>query len=306
MMWKFLLIVVSSPGNVYGENRVEDPGAGASPGVLIVRTGTRYETVAEAAKKARDGDVIEIRAGIYAGDVTVWKQSRLTLRGVGGRAHLQADGKAAQGKGIWVIMGDDTVVENIEFSGARVSDGNGAGIRLHGRGLTIRNCYFHHNQNGILGGHPEGSVVIVDSEFERNGGGDGKTHNIYIGKADRLDIRFSKFHRAHVGHNVKSRARTTHIENTLIFDGSDGESSYGVDTPNGGVVTLVENVIQQGPKTQNKTLISYGAEGIKHDQNSLRLERNVLIDGAINGRFLKVRGDVVPELIDNVQRREKP
>jgi hypothetical protein len=58
--------------------------------------------------------------------------------------------KTPGGKGIWVISGNDTVVENIEFSGAAVPDANGAGIRFEGVNLTVRNCYFHHNQNGIL------------------------------------------------------------------------------------------------------------------------------------------------------------
>src|SRR5574337_556937 len=59
-------------------------------------------TIAEAARLARDGDVVEIAAGTYRRDVAVWLQRRLTLRGVGGQPELVADGEDAEGKAIWL------------------------------------------------------------------------------------------------------------------------------------------------------------------------------------------------------------
>jgi hypothetical protein len=77
--------------------------------------------------------------------------SNLTIAGVGaGRAVINAAGHNSQGKAIWVISGNNTMVEDIEFAGATVPDMNGAGIRAEGNNLTIRNCYFHDNQDGIL------------------------------------------------------------------------------------------------------------------------------------------------------------
>jgi len=87
--------------------------------------------------------------------------------------------KTPGGKGIWVISGNDTVVENIEFSGAAVPDANGAGIRFEGVNLTVRNCYFHHNQNGILTNNQQvGELLVEYTEFGFNGDGSGQTHNI--------------------------------------------------------------------------------------------------------------------------------
>src|SRR5712692_1011958 len=85
----------------------------------VLRVGAKRELKrpSAAAQIARDGDVIEIDAGIYDRDAAVWRQHRLTIRGVGGRAHLRADGAHVEGKGIWVIKGNDTTIENIEFSG---------------------------------------------------------------------------------------------------------------------------------------------------------------------------------------------
>ena len=61
----------------------------------------QYRMPSLAARAARDGDVIEIAAGDYRGDVAVWRADNLTIRGVGGRARLEANGEAAQGKAIW-------------------------------------------------------------------------------------------------------------------------------------------------------------------------------------------------------------
>ena len=98
-----------------------------------------------------DGDTVEIDAGLYSGNVTKWFANRLVIRSKGnGYAHLEAAGNYAEGKAIWVIKGADCTVEGIEFSGCKVPDHNGAGIRQEGKNLILRNCFFHHNEMGIL------------------------------------------------------------------------------------------------------------------------------------------------------------
>src|SRR4051812_32321476 len=129
---------------------------------LVVGPRHELKTPSAAAKVARDGDVVEIEAGLYAGDAAIWFQNALTIRAVGGRVQLRADGAQAEGKGIWVIKGAGTVIEGVEFSGAKVADRNGAAIRLEGPGLTVRNSYFHGNQNGILTGRHLESDVLVE------------------------------------------------------------------------------------------------------------------------------------------------
>ena len=85
------------------------------------RTGPNTFTVPSAAiAAAQTGDVIEIDAGEYVDDNAVWGASNLTLRGVGGRAHMRSTQLIGNGKGIWVTSNNATV-ENIEFSGAAVS-----------------------------------------------------------------------------------------------------------------------------------------------------------------------------------------
>ena len=275
----------------------------AQPAVLRVGAKRELKRPSDAAKIAQDGDTVEIDAGTYEGDAAVWQQHRLTIRGLGGRAHLRANGAHAEGKAIWVIKGNDTTIESVEFSGAKVPHRNGAGIRLEGAGLTVRDCYFHDNENSILTVANQASDIVVEhSEFAHNGYGDGQSHNLYIGNVRTFMLRFSYVHHAVVGHNVKSRALRNHITYNRIMDENDGRSSYAVEFPNGGLALVIGNVIQQGPATENPTIVSYGAEGLLHPLNELYFVSNTVVnDRPAGGRFLFVRaGADAARIVNNV------
>jgi hypothetical protein len=276
----------------------------AQAATLQVGPGKTYVYPSIAAKHAQNGDTIEIAAGVYSQDVAVWRQSNLKIRGVGGKAVLQANGAHAEGKAIWVVKGNNVTIENVEFSGAKVPDANGAGIRIEGIGLTIRNCYFHHNENGIMGGgvKPNDDILVESSEFAYNGRGDGYTHNIYIGAARSFTLKSSYVHHAHVGHNVKSRAYNNKILYNRIMDEATGDSSYVIDLPNGGVDYVVGNLVEQGPNAQNSTVISYGAEGLRKAPNELYLINNTIVNNRTQGgRFVYARsGGGAVRLVNNL------
>lgn len=262
-----------------------------------------YLTPCAALQVATPGDVIEIDAGLYKGDVCAFYADNLTIRGVNGRAHLDADGKYAQGKGIWVPKGNNTVIENIEFSGAKVPSRNGAGIRQDGRDLTVRNCYFHDNENGILGGTAGSTILIEFTEFARNGYGDGYSHNVYIGHIDTLIFRFNYSHEANVGHLLKTRAGVNYILYNRLT-GESGTASYEVNIPNGGTTYLIGNLIQQGPTTQNSTMLSYLEEGL-HALNpgkDLYVINNTFVNQRHAGTFVRadLRGLIPPVITNNI------
>lgn len=242
-------------------------------------------SISVAAAMARDGDTIEIEAGDYLADVAVFKQSNLTLRGVGAsRPRLIASGASAEGKAIWVIRGGQVTVENIEFRDARVPDKNGAGIRFERGNLTVRNCKFENNENGILSA--SGTDMLLDienSEFGHNGAGDGRSHNIYIGHIGRLTVTGSYFHHARTGHLLKSRARESHIFYNRLTDETGGKASYELDLPNGGRAYVVGNLIEQNSQTENSNIIAFGVEGYqKKGRNELYLINNTIVDNRPN------------------------
>ncbi len=244
--------------------------------ILTVGPGQQYSTIGAAVAASKDGDVVQVQAGTYTNDfVTVTKD--ITLEGVGGMVHMVATVPPPNGKAIMTVNGDVTV-RNFEFSGAKVRDGNGAGIRYEGGDLTVENSYFHHNENGLLA-NPDagGSITIRNSEFAYNGKGDGYTHNLYVNAVGSLTIEDSYFHDANVGHEIKSRALNTTITGTRIHD-NGSTASYSVDLPNGGKAVLSGNTIQQGPNSQNPAIVAFGAEGGLHAGSSLTMTDNTVIN----------------------------
>ncbi len=256
---------------------------------LPVGPGKLYNVPSAVLANVQDGDTVLIEPGLYQGDVASWTKNNLVLKGAAKFAHLDAAGKSAEGKAIWVISGKNTVVENIEFSGATVPDQNGAGIRQQGDNLTVRHCYFHGNEDGILGGGgPASDVVIEYSEFAGNGFGDGQSHNMYISNVKSFTLRFCYSHDARIGHEVKSRANANYILYNRILDGLNGTASYSVDLPNGGTSFLIGNVLQQSPLSDNSTLVSYGAEGLTNSPNDLFIYNNTFVNDMSGGNFVRV------------------
>jgi len=270
-----------------------------APNPTPLRVGATREitSIADAARRVRDGDTVEIDAGSYRGDiaVAVWQQNRLTLRAVGGRVRLLAHGASAEGKAIWVIRGEQVSVEGFDFEGTRVATRNGAGIRFETGQLTVRDCRFVDNEMGLLTSNDAGAELVVEfSEFAHNLRPDGHNHQLYAGTIGRLAVTSSYFHHGTIGHLLKSRAAVNHIHYNRLTDEASGRSSYELEFPNGGVAVVVGNLIQQGPKTENSIMISYGAEGYRWPVNVLALANNTLVDDLPEGgRFLRVwAGDV--------------
>lgn len=245
-----------------------------------VGPGQRFARPSQAANAAQNGDTVIIAAGVYADDVCIWRQDRLVIRSFGGMAHMKSSGKTADGKGIWVIAGRDTIVEGIEFSGATSPDRNGAGIRVDGPNLVLRNCFFHDNQNGILtNSDPASDLLVEGCEFASNGRGDGLTHNLYIGRIRSFTMRGTYSHHAKIGHNLKTRAQANYIIGNRIMDEANGTSSYVVDVPNGGLTFLLGNFIQQGPASSNRSvIINYGEEGAVHPSQRLYVCHNTIVN----------------------------
>lgn len=270
---------------------VTNPEATLSNDLNVLRVGSQqpYKTIADAARAAKDGQIVEIQAGTYISDVALWHQKVLTIRAVGGRARIYANGAAAEGKAIWVFRNGDFTVENIEFFDAKVGDHNGAGIRAEAGSLVVNNCLFYGNQNGILTTGELSLVDIKNSEFAYNGHGDGLSHAIYIGLVKELRVFGSYFHHANRGHLIKSRAEKSVIAYNRITDESAGRASYEIDLPNGGDAFVGFNVVQQSATGENSALISFGAEGLRWSKNRLWLEKNTLVnDNPWGGTFLRV------------------
>lgn len=249
------------------------------------------KTPSEAARQARDGDIIEIDAGVYRNDYVTWRQNDLTIRGVGGMAHLESSGLIPNRKAIWITQGDNTVIENIEFSGAAVQHTNGAGIRHEGGDLTLRNTFFHDNEFSILtGALPNASIEISDSRFWNQKRPTRHSHGIYIGAVRRLTLIGNHFTGTDQGHQVKSRALENHILYNRIDDVPGGNSSRLIDLSNCGLSLVIGNEMHQGATTRNNNAIGYGPEGCEgrsEEQMRLYVVHNTFVNEAQAGSFVR-------------------
>jgi hypothetical protein len=252
------------------------------------------DNLSDAIRNAQDGDVLELVAGDYRGQVATVRQKRLTLRGVGGRAVLHADGQNAEGKAILVLRHGDFDIENIEFRGARVPDANGAGIRFERGRLTVKRCAFFDNENGILTGNiADSELTVLDSDFGQAPLNTKLPHLIYVGRIARFVLSGSRVSGGQQGHLVKSRARESDVRYNQLVDGEAGQAAYELEFPNGGQVTVVGNVIGQSENSSNPAIVSYGAEGMDgvndQRQHSFSFVNNTVINWGLRpAHFVRV------------------
>ena len=225
----------------------------------------------QAAAVAKDGDLVVFDPGVYHG-CAIWAASHLTIEARRPPTTMNqtvmtqtvVTGPACADRGLFLFGGNDITVRGITFAHARDSWHTGAGILMEGANLTVENSRFLDNENGILVGGPPSSVVrIVHDLFRGNGSCEGAcAHALYAGKRiARLEVVGCVFLDNHIGHHIKSRARSTVIRDNRIEDGPAGTASYLIELPDGGDGVIVNNVLEKGPNSQNKEVaISIGTE----------------------------------------------
>ena len=278
-------------------------GAGLQPvtdytvpsGANVLRVGAdkAFHTLASALAMSRNGDVLLVDAGTYVNDFATIR-SKVSIIGVGGMVNLVATQAPPNGKAI-LTVDTDALIQNVSFSGAAVPDANGAGIRYEGGSLTLRNCSFHNNENGLMSAAvPGGTLLIQHCDFGHNGNGNGLTHNLYAGGIKQLTIEDSVFHDAVVGHEIKSRALNTTITGSVISDGPDGTASYSIDLPNGGKGLISGNLIYKGPQAENQAIIHFGGEGIPYAGSSLLVTGNQVTNDRGPGAVAVLNHTAIP------------
>ncbi len=251
----------------------------------------------KAVRMAGSGETIRVSSGRY--DLSDLKIPRnLTLIG-DGDGDVVFFSSVPVAKGILnPLWASSFRVENIRFEGVRSPDLNGAGIRHDGADLTIVNCIFENNDDGVLAtGQERGRISIIGSQFIGNGHGDGYSHGIYVASGGVLDIRASRFIGTKIGHHVKSLAARTSITDSF-FDDASGRTSYAVDASRGGAVSITHNTFLHAADGDNPTLINYdltrGGEAV-----SLEIIGNRIVNRNRYGRLLRNDTPVTPIISDN-------
>jgi len=272
-------------------------GSAAAAERWVVGPGGTPMTLADALSKATDGDTVEMLAGDYAGGLLI-ENRRLTFRAMG-RAVVRGDAeKLSPYKALWTVRGGQVLIDGVEFRGMRAQDGGGAGVRQEGGQLTLFKAQFFDNEHGVLALNDEKAELTIDAcafgLAPKVVGG--LYHLLNVGRIGKLMVTGSRFQQGFEGHLIKSRAREAVVNYNLIHDGVRGGASYEIEFANGGLATLLGNVIGQGVDHQNPVLVAFGTEGNAWDKNELRVVHNTFINyGWLPAWFLRVVKDKLPE-----------
>jgi hypothetical protein len=250
----------------------------------IYLNGRQMEDLASAMKMAKDSDVIHISSGLYKQAGILMADNVRIIAELGAAVY----GATKAGKGALVIKGDNTYIEGLECHSIYVPDNNGVCIRLEGKGITLDNVYFHHAQGGLLGSPKGGDISINNSRFEHLGDGT-FYHGIYTLKETRLYINNSYFlNNRNGGHEIKSRSFHTEITNSVIAS-SQSRDSRLIDVPNGGSLIIKNNVLVEGPFSENHDLLSWGVEGIIHPKERVLIQDNLIISDKKSAQLISFK-----------------
>jgi MYXO-CTERM domain-containing protein len=272
---------------------------------LQVGPGKTYSKPCDAIAAAQTNDVIEVAPGTYT-DTCYIRVQGLTVRGVGGQPKIDLTGGAPAGqKGIYVIGADGITIENLELMGAEipvVPGENAAALRIEASGLTVRGCYIHDNQDGILGDplQPGGTLTVEGTEFKNNGmgsgcvdPGNGCTHNLYLGaNFQKVTFQYNWSHHLATdtpdkGHLLKSRAQETYVLYNRITAEGDTDS-YEIDIPQGGLAVVVGNMVEKSTTSGNSSMLAYGEETFKNADHRIFVANNTFVNNLGKGTFLNV------------------
>lgn len=189
-------------------------------------------------------------------------------------------GTTCEDKAALVLRGIAAEVRGLTFTGIRVPDFNGAGIRLEEGNLTVVQSRFADSQQGILTANGvRAQVTIVRSTFSGLGTCEdedaGCAHSVYIGDYGALVVRESRFERGAGGHYLKTRTGDVVIEDNSFDDSAGVETNYMIDMPAGARGRIANNWFVQGRNKLNySAFIALGAEEILHPSDGLRVEFN--------------------------------
>lgn len=202
---------------------------------------------------------------------------------------------------IYIDGSTNTTIRNINVACSatgNVATSAGAVFNAGGTNVTLQDMSIHDcgvtpsnpvGGNGVISGQnsAHGFFKFERVELARNGGPgtSGNRHNVYIGSSD-VQAVFNHVwsHDAAYGHEIKSRAWRTTIENSYLEGatappGTQAEA-YLADVPNGGELVAHGNVFRKGYSGPNSNGMSltYAMEGVPDARPlSIDIENNTFI-----------------------------
>jgi len=233
-------------------------------------------------KKAKSGNKLVIKPGIYGQGLYINKSINLDLAGVSLRG-------ISRSRAIININCNEceVIINNFNADGvaANCTNGNCAGIKFAGTNVRLRllNSQIKNTAIGILTDNRGGGIIVDNSLIENTGRYNKHRrlgHGLYAGEIDSVIFRNSTIRSAFGnGHLFKSRATNTLIENSNII-GLNGRYSRIIDFPCGGSLVVKNSTLHHGKFTDNSDLFSIGTEK-KHCKKQIPASTVIMTDNWI-------------------------
>ena len=262
---------------------------------LDVGTSRRFARIEEALAKAVPGDVIVVYPGEYKKTALLVNTPKVTLKAAAEKITLDGQGFNYSGRGSvpraiiqFEASASDCTLEGFILLNAANESFNGAGVRINqANNITIRNCVIQKNEMGIMS---NGSVqantgtnqLIEGCLISDNGTAKqpGYNHNLYLGGTS-VTVRKCEVARSVTGHNIKSRAHITRVEQCYVHDSANREFDLVDGKGNTDVLNsdayLVDNKIHKSAScTGNRNVIHFGKDGDARHNGVLYLVRNTI------------------------------
>jgi hypothetical protein len=244
----------------------------------VVESGQGFARLQDAVNAVGNGrGTIRLGSARFA-DCAVQEGGDITYAAaVPGQAILE--GVACEGKAALVLRGRSARIDGLVFSGIRVPDRNGSGIRLEHGNLFVSQSWFRDSEQGILTApDPSGAIVIDKTTFSRLGRCDGDAscaHSIYTADYGSLTVTRSRFEAGHGGHYLKTHARRVEVVNNSFDDSRGSTTNYMIDLSKGSTGRIVGNWMVQGRDKENySAFIAIAAEGHENTANGLVIDGN--------------------------------
>lgn len=160
-------------------------------------------------------------------------------------------GGGDNGRGCWQVSGGTNItIEGIVFKNCRTATADSAGIRYYeGASITVRNCVFQDNDNGITGGTQSSTAVVEYCEFNHNGNTSASTsaptHNMYI-YGGTFTLRYSWVHDPAQAQNFHIRAQNATLEYNWFARAASYEGDLMTDDDYSGGSAFTQTMVFRG------------------------------------------------------------
>jgi hypothetical protein len=281
------------------------PAMAASGPFTVVETGRQFATLQGAVSAIGGGTgTIRVAPGTYR-QCAVQTAGRVTFTAAQpGTAIFERT--VCEDKAALVLRGSASRVEGLIFRGYRVTDGNGAGIRIETGDLTVVNSTFLDSQEGIIGQADGPQRIVIDrSTFAGLGQCDEApncAHSIYLGNRGSVTVTGSRFERGTGGHYVKLRSPMVTITGNSFDDSAGRKTNYMIDLPEGARGRVADNIFVQGPAKENDSAMvvvaaeaqSFPSDGLVIAGNDARLAPGAPSHPAFVADYSHQRIDIRP------------